>query len=188
MSQQRCIVDGYNLIHKIPALAKLLPVDLERARERLVAELERYSAARKVRVTVVFDGQSTSVGSIPRRHFGVDVVYSRHPQSADDVIKRMMAVEKHPRACLLVSSDNSIGLHARDYGVRVVSAADFASELLALGRGPSVRGDESSAEKPEMTPGEVAKWEDFFRRGRQAASQERGERGSSGRRAGRASR
>lgn len=139
-------------------------------------------------MTVVFDGQSTSVRSTSRRHFGVDVVYSRHPQSADDVIKKMVAVEKHPRACRLVTSDNSIALHARDYGVKVVSADDFARELLALGRRPSARGGESVADKPEMTPGDVAAWEDFFRRGQLVASQEKGERGSSGRRSKRAGR
>jgi hypothetical protein len=163
----RVIVDGYNLLHKLPALSSLLGCDLEQARERLVSQLAGYRAARNVRVTLVFDGrgpQARPAGA--RLPSGVEVVYSRAPQTADDVIKRMLATERSPRACTVVTSDNSIILHARDFGAKVVSSAEFAGQLVGEGRHRANGGKPRAAEKPEMTKAAVAEWEEYFRRGR----------------------
>jgi predicted RNA-binding protein with PIN domain len=161
---QRVIVDGYNLMHQMPDVVRQLDADAELARSLLVRKLGEYRALHNVRVTVVFDGRGPSQlrGAKPS---GVEVVYSRAPQTADDVIKRMLSVEKNPRACTVVTSDRSIAVHVRDFGARVASSAEFARELAAGGR--RVRpGSAGQSEKPEMTRADVAEWEAYFRRGR----------------------
>lgn len=164
MAYPRIVVDGYNLIHAMPELARLVATDLERARDGLVAKLAVYRSRRNVRITVVFDGQGMSA-LWTRPPGGIEVVFSRAPQDADQKIKNMLALEKSPRSWTVVTSDNSIVRFARDCGARTVSSAEFAKKL-----GPSVPNlGPNRRVEPEapLTPAEVLEWEEYFRKGRQ---------------------
>jgi len=164
VAQPRIVIDGYNLIHAIPELARLVGSDLERAREALVTKLAVYRSQRKVRVTVVFDGTGTP-GPRTWPPGGIEVVFSRAPQNADDKIKNMLALEKSPKSWTVVTSDNSIVLYARDYGAKTLPAAEFAAKL-----GPSVPNlgpNTSVKQEAPLSPTEVAEWEEYFRKGRQ---------------------
>jgi predicted RNA-binding protein with PIN domain len=161
MGQLRVVVDGYNLIHKIPELARMVGTDLERARDALVSSLAVYRSRRNVRVTVVFDGRGMPAHN--RRYpGGIEVVFSRAPQTADQKIKMLISLEKSPRSWTVVTSDNSIAIYARDYGAKTIRSEDFAVELGRPARPMSSRG--GTDDKPEMTGAEVAEWEEFFRR------------------------
>ncbi len=164
VAQQRIVIDGYNLIHAVPELARLLERDAEHARDRLVTLLADFRATRKVSVTVVFDGQGFS-GLHARPTGGVEVAFSRPPQNADARIKAMLAKEKSPRACTVVTSDNSIALHVRDFGAKVVRSEDFARQLHGSHK-PQATSPKQPSDKP-MTAAEVAEWEEYFRKGRQ---------------------
>ena len=164
MSSPRVVVDGYNLIHAMPELARMVGSDLERARDALVAKLAVYRSQRNVRVTVVFDGRGAA-GQQTRPPGGIEVVFSRAPQSADAKIKNMLAVEKSPTSWTVVTSDNSIVLFARDFGAKTVPSAEFAAKL-----GNTIPNPGPNRPAPQdtpMTPSEVAEWEEFFRKGRQ---------------------
>jgi predicted RNA-binding protein with PIN domain len=158
------VVDGYNLIHAMPELARLVNSDLERARDGLVAKLAVYRSGRNVRVTVVFDGRS-AVGQQTRPPGGIEVVFSRAPQNADAKIKNMLALEKSPKSWTVVTSDNSIVLYARDYGAKTIPSAEFAAKL-GLGV-PNLGPNRPPAQDKPMSAAEVAEWEEFFRKGRQ---------------------
>jgi len=75
------IIDGYNVIHAIPSLKKLLAHDGSQAREQFGYVVSRLTYRKKIRCTIVFDGvgrrQSSNI--IP---LAVHIVYSS-PQSAD---------------------------------------------------------------------------------------------------------
>jgi predicted RNA-binding protein with PIN domain len=117
-----------------------------------------------VRVTVVFDGQGMPVQQ-GRPPGGVEVVFSRAPQTADTRIKNMLALEKSPRSWTVVTSDNSIVRFARDYGAKTIPSAEFAAKL-----GPAIPKlgpNRPAAQDTPMSPAEVAEWEEFFRKGRQ---------------------
>jgi len=160
----RIVVDGYNLIHAMPELARLVACDLERARAGLVSKLAVYRSGRNVRVTVVFDGRGMPAQQ-NRPPGGVEVVFSRAPRTADDKIKNMLALEKSPKSWTVVTSDNSIVLYARDYGAKTLPAAEFAAKL-----GPSVPNlgpNTSVKQEAPLSPTEVAEWEEYFRKGRQ---------------------
>ena len=164
MASPRSVVDGYNLIHAMPELARLVTSDLERARDALVAKLAVYRSKRNVRITVVFDGRGTA-GPQMRPPGGVEVVFSRAPQNADAKMKTMLALEKSPRSWTVVTSDNSIVLYVRDYGAKTIPSAEFAAKL-----GPSVPnlGPNRPVElEAPLTPIEVLEWEEYFRKGRQ---------------------
>jgi len=164
MAQPRIVVDGYNLIHAMPELARLVATDLERARDGLISKLAVYRSGRGVRVTVVFDGQSMATQQ-SRPPGGIEVVFSCAPQTADAKIKTMLALEKSPKSWTVVTSDNSIVRYARDYGAKTIPSAEFAARL---GTGVPNLGPNRPVERDTpMTPSEVAEWEEFFRKGRQ---------------------
>jgi predicted RNA-binding protein with PIN domain len=167
MPVARVVVDGYNLIHAIPELARLVDIDLERARDGLVAKLAVYRSQHNVRVTVVFDGRGDVVPQT-RPPGGVEVVFSRTPQNADAKIKSMLALEKSPRSWTVVTSDNSIVIFARDYRAKTIPSAEFAVQLgpKVPHLGPSRPVDQEAP----LSPSEVLEWEEFFRKGRQAES------------------
>jgi len=165
MAQPRIVVDGYNLIHAMPELARLVGNDLERARDGLVSKLAVYRSRRgEVRVTVVFDGQSMAAQQ-SRPPGGIEVVFSRAPQNADAKIKTMLALEKSPKSWTVVTSDNSIVRYARDYGAKTIPSAEFAAKL---GHSiPNLGPNRPAPRDTPMTPVEVSEWEEYFRKGRQ---------------------
>ena len=164
MASPRIVVDGYNLIHAMPELARLVNRDLERARDGLVAKLAVYRSGRTVRITVVFDGRGPS-GQQTRPPGGIEVVFSHAPQDADAKIKNLLALEKSPKSWTVVTSDNSIVLCARDYGAKTIPSAEFAAKL-GLGV-PNLGPNRPPAQDAPMSAAEVAEWEEYFRKGRQ---------------------
>ncbi len=167
MAQPRIVIDGYNLIHAMPELARLVATDLERARDGLVAKLAVYRSQWNVRVTVVFDGRGAGVQQT-RPPGGVEVVFSRAPQTADAKIKNMLALEKSPKSWTVVTSDNSIIIFARDYKAKTTSSAEFAAKL-----GPTIpKLGPNRPVQPDapMSRAEIAEWEEYFRKGRQDRS------------------
>ncbi len=164
VAQPRIVVDGYNLIHAMPELARLVDTDLERARDALVAMLAVYRSKRNVRITVVFDGRGTATQQT-RPPGGVEVVFSRAPQNADAKIKNMLALEKNPRSWTVVTSDRSIVIFARDYGAKTIPSAEFAAQL---GPGiPNLGSGRPVEQEAPLSPAEVLEWEEYFRRGRE---------------------
>jgi predicted RNA-binding protein with PIN domain len=148
-------------MYKLPELGQLMDTDLERARGSLVAMLADFGAVRNVDVTVVFDGRGLQfVPRGPSRQGGVEVVFSRSSQTADQVIITMLARADHPRSWTVVSSDRSVAGHARDYHARSVSSETFARLLRGRDRGADAG---PVSDKPEMTPGDVAEWEEYLK-------------------------
>ena len=164
MASPRIVIDGYNLIHAMPELVRLVSGDLERARDGLVAKLAVYRSGRGVRVTVVFDGQSMAAQQ-SRPPGGIEVVFSRAPQNADAKMKTMLSLEKSPKSWTVVTSDNSIVRYARDYGAKTIPSAEFAAKL---GHSiPNLGPNRPAPRDTPMTPAEVSEWEEYFRKGRQ---------------------
>jgi predicted RNA-binding protein with PIN domain len=158
------LVDGYNVIHREPALKALLESDGEAARERLISMLAGFRAGRRVRVTVVFDGRGGTGLDARTRAAGVQAVYAHYPETADARIVKLVRSSRHPRSLTVVSSDRGLVTQCRDSG----AAAIGADEFLALVRAqPGRRGGprRPDSEKPVMKPGDAAEWAEFFRRG-----------------------
>lgn len=92
---QEVIVDGYNLLKTDPELAMFQKDGLEFAREALIKRLLSASGLRSARsITIVFDGHKNgySYETTERRANGrLTVIYSKLGESADEVIKRMVA-------------------------------------------------------------------------------------------------
>ncbi len=115
----RIIVDGYNLIRRIPELMALDRDDLEAGRDGLGSELSIYRVGKGHRITVVFDGaESIHLGGGSEKVAGITIRYSARGQTADQVIQKMC---REGLADMVVSGDREITDVAKRAGVTAVS-------------------------------------------------------------------
>lgn len=136
------IIDGYNLM----GVMKGIPEELEDAREDLLDTLASYRQRKSHAITVVFDGwrHDRPIEQHERRG-GIDVIYSKRGEKADQVIQRM--VRHYGKDCTVVTSDREIIQVARTYGVFVLEAWEFAAKLRQSSLGGSIP-------HKELDPGE----------------------------------
>lgn len=151
------LVDGHNLIGQIPTL-KLSDADDE---GELVMLLRRYSTAKRGRQVVVVFDHGVYGHPLKLDGYGITCHFARSPHDADaQLIKRLQAL-KRPREWTLVTSDRQIVRVAAERGVKVISAHDFARQLLA----PPARAAAPLDEKRDrqLSAAEVEEWMEIFR-------------------------
>ncbi len=122
------IIDGYNLLGARGQVGRVAGADADSARERLLQELAAYRQRKAHAITVVFDGWQQGLGVERREHrAGVEVIYSRRGERADQVIQRLAA--DYGSACAVVSSDREVADSARANGAFVIGASEFDSRI-----------------------------------------------------------
>ena len=159
------LIDGYNLIRQSERLAEQeRRGGLEAGRTALIRALSTYRAATGDRVTVVFDGDD-GIGFVPggSRQEGIGVVFSRPPESADDVIEAYLRKRHGKKAVLVVSSDRRILAASRRERVAAVGSEDFEAEMARRTAEGPPQGRSGAKLKPEADAEEVAYWEKAFR-------------------------
>ncbi|HEX2320390.1 MAG TPA: NYN domain-containing protein, partial [Streptosporangiaceae bacterium] len=115
----RChlVVDGYNVTKGAWA-----SIPLEAQRTRLVQRLGVLAARTGAEVTCVFDGADVSVPPPVTPAQGVRVLFSPQGQSADELIRRLVAAEPPGRAVIVVSSDREVADGVRSSGAWAVDS------------------------------------------------------------------
>jgi predicted RNA-binding protein with PIN domain len=88
MALVRILVDGYSLLHSWPELAPGRPRHSAAARDELVLVLTRYQDAAGTPITIFFDGGGAPPGAPRNESSGVEVLFSKAGQTADDMIER----------------------------------------------------------------------------------------------------
>jgi predicted RNA-binding protein with PIN domain len=131
--RRRYLIDGYNLLHQVPELRRQMEYDLQNSREGLLIRLSAFSLSKSVDVSVVFDGIDESLPATSRWR-GLAVHFSKPPQKADPLIKRMISERRKNEEMVVITSDREIDMYARLCGVKVESSQTFA---LAMTRNPS---------------------------------------------------
>jgi predicted RNA-binding protein with PIN domain len=97
------VVDGYNVTKTgYPELA------LADQRARLIAALAPLAARTGAEVTIAFDGSDARPPAQPRVPRGVRVLFSAAGETADDLIRRLVAAEPPGRPLVVVTSDQQI--------------------------------------------------------------------------------
>jgi hypothetical protein len=119
-------IDGYNFIKQSPELRRLEQIELQKAREGLIERLAHYKRMKGHAITVVFDGGPQGTGH--REHSrGIDVIFSKPGEKADDVLKRL-AAEKGG-GLTVVTSDRDVALFAEKKGAIAIPVSDFAGRM-----------------------------------------------------------
>ena len=123
------IIDGYNLIRQSDALIRHERFSLEEGRKALIRSISLYKKQRGHTITVVFDGEGGGSFEEERDKLsGIDIIYSRKGEKADDVIKRM--VQKRAEETVVVSSDRAIADFVSRRGGTAISSQEF-EELIS---------------------------------------------------------
>jgi predicted RNA-binding protein with PIN domain len=152
------VVDGYNLIHRVPELRPGPGTSLEESRNKLVNLLSWAVGAGDARFLVVFDGADVKDGDPGTGR--VKVRFSRPPEKADDLIRRLVEdqVDRVERLTV-VTSDVEVARHARAMGADVALSDLFLAGVLAP-RGPSAEAPEKPA---TLSRKELEEWAALFR-------------------------
>jgi hypothetical protein len=133
----RLIVDGYNLLAQTGRIGAGTSLHSEMAREALLRDLAAYRQRKSHAITVVFDGWQQGYGTERREHrLGLEVIFSRRGEKADQVIQRLAA--EFGSDCAVVSSDREIVDFARAQVAFVMKAQEFAGKLQGASRSTGV--------------------------------------------------
>ena len=101
------IIDGYNLLAQTGRIGAGTSLHSEMARESFLRDLAAYRQRKSHAITVVFDGWQQGWGTEQREHrLGLEIIFSRRGEKADQVIQRLAA--EFGSACAVVSSDREI--------------------------------------------------------------------------------
>lgn len=122
------IIDGYNLLHVNRSLIRLNSTQLQWERDRLIEQLSAYQKLKPCGITVVFDGWQGGWSTEKReRKGGIEIIFSRLEEKADEVIKRL-AKEKGSGA-IVITSDRDVARFAERMAVSVISSEQFREKL-----------------------------------------------------------
>ena len=132
------LVDGYNVIGawNVPKAENL---SIEEARKRLVDLIADYAGYSGEEVIVVFDGHYTDrTMRSHATHHGVEVVFTKHAESADNYIEAMCQRAPKWRHVRVATSDSVEQTVALGRGAVRISSREFLvqlSQVRSAGRG-----------------------------------------------------
>jgi predicted RNA-binding protein with PIN domain len=121
----RWLVDGYNVIRRDPELAQHEARGLEEGRAALLRLIAGAARASGDPFTVVFDGARRGGGVAVGGQ--VQVIFSRPPETADDVLRRLASELRS--GAVVVSSDRVVRDAAGRTGAVAVSTEQFLAAL-----------------------------------------------------------
>jgi predicted RNA-binding protein with PIN domain len=149
------IVDGYNLIRQSDVLRLHERQGLEAGRRALIHLLAGYRRDRGHRITVVFDGWLGGPAQEERdREAGIDILYSKRGEKADEVIKRL--ARRQADETLVVTSDRPVMDAVIRAGGSAVPSREFEARIRltrsAPPREPAATGKDDEDDDPSRGP------------------------------------
>jgi len=93
-------------------------------------QLSTYQKLKSIEITVVFDGWQGGWSTEKReRKKGIDLIFSKLGEKADEVIKRL--VREKGSGAMVITSDRDIARFAERMAVSVISSEQFREKLEA---------------------------------------------------------
>lgn len=154
MSKQTYIIDGYNVIHKVPEWVELLDIELARAREVLCAYCAEWMSTRNdaERFIVVFDGDSSVSPFSNDSYRGIRIIYTATGETADSRIIALVEDMARPRDAVVVSDDGEVMRKCGMAGADIISVRKFVGTIRHRNDTASSRGPSSGGDDNELTP------------------------------------
>lgn len=142
-------IDGYNFLKQSPDLRRLEQIELKKAREGLIERLAKYKQIKGHSITVVFDGeQERRLAGQRQRLRGIDVIFSKPGEKADDVLKRLSAEKRG--GITVVTSDREVALFSEKKGAITIPVSDFA-EKMEMAQFYALKGSEKETIHPDRS-------------------------------------
>jgi predicted RNA-binding protein with PIN domain len=119
------LVDGYNVINRVPELRPSLEGGLENARTRLALQVSSWHRTHPAcEPVIVFDGDAKYAGGPDQRLAGVRCVFSQTTHGGDEKIIRLVREYRAGGADVaVVSDDNKVRNNSRVLGASVRPSA-----------------------------------------------------------------
>ncbi len=125
---KRIIVDGHNLVPKIPGMSLEDPND----ESQLIQLLGEYCRLQRVRAELFFD-KAPAGSTAQARHGLVNVHHIRSRSTADAAIHLFLKkAGKQARDYLVVSSDHQVQADSRALYASVISSEEFSANLVTV--------------------------------------------------------
>lgn len=151
------VIDGYNVIHKIPDIKSLMETDLQSAREKFVFMLDNYFSKKRASIYVVFDGindmSDFNVHSTPK----IRVLFSNRYQKADILIKSITDERKNKALTIIVSSDHEVYQYGKVSRCRVMKSEEFVKKINAKSF-----DYENKVKSHTLSKNEIELWKQLF--------------------------
>jgi hypothetical protein len=120
------ILDGYNLIHKVPQWKAWLSKFPDRAREALADWVRVIHDVDGVRTTLVFDGKGPEVTiEHPFKDETFSYVFSSGGLTADTVIEQMVVNSKNTTLAVVASDDRMLQQTVLVSGAQIMSKLEL---------------------------------------------------------------
>ena len=127
----------------------------------LIHDLSIFQRRKKTRVCVVFDGTpDQELEKYEKKKFSI--LYPPSGQSADGLIKEIIASETDLRRFFVVSSDREIKRFAASKGAKALSSKDFSRELRTTLK-QDRRFQEFQKKVSKLSPLEINHWLNIFK-------------------------
>lgn len=127
----RYLLDGYNMVMRLPELFEKTRIAFAPSREGLVQFLIRYrpQGSSRNRTTIVFDGYAElKLDWNLLRDSAIEVVFSEEESADDRIVSMVGKIRSEQR--VVVTDDRELGLRVRDFGAKVVSVQDFVAKMV----------------------------------------------------------
>jgi len=122
------IIDGYNLLHVTRSLTQLSSVELQLERDQLINQVSVYRQLKSYEITVVFDGWQGGWSTEKKeRKKGIEVIFSKLGEKADEVIKRL--VKEKGSGAIVVTSDREVSKYAERMAAAVIPSDQFKEKI-----------------------------------------------------------
>lgn len=152
------IIDGYNVLHKIPQLRNLMNQSLEIARQKLEQYLRSYQGTKRIKVILVYDGERLNCQVPNYSTANFKIIFSHAPVKADPVIKKLIKKNSNPKQLFVITADRDILQFAKACSANTLDPHAFFSLIT---KKPAV--DEISRKyEHTMSDKELAEWMALF--------------------------
>jgi predicted RNA-binding protein with PIN domain len=123
------IIDGFNLGFKIPSIAKWIQSGHTDHVIQLIKSYLFNGLVRKAnQIIIVFDGKKENVSGNSKQG-KMQVIFSKKPNTADDIIRKHIRSVKNASQWIVVSSDSEIRYTAKDMGAESIKSEKLIATL-----------------------------------------------------------
>ena len=128
------LIDGYNLLYKMPELAELRKVNVNAAAEKLCSILSSWQGWAGCRVAVVFDAYKKKESQGSQTTDGeLEIIYTRTDEPADAFIEKYVHDASSRYRITVVTDDNLVRLTCLKFGAIPQSDDSFLEEMARRG-------------------------------------------------------
>jgi len=145
------IIDGYNVIYRMPELTAKLEESLEAARMALAMRMADWKRSHAgIEVYIVFDGRDSAPPNRSRvKLCGIDCVFTATKETADERIIGIVRSAKSPSDVTVISSDNCIRNSCNAHGAWVKDPATLEKRTRKVTRPVECENKVIDSEKTE---------------------------------------